>query len=214
MTIFGGVVTGTDVEQRVLGTARYWWEVYMRNRELELNLPVGSIARPVTWKTVNDFNDQNPEDQPPLIAIISDGLVGQPVQQGDGTMYATWRVGMGFVVEAALPQDAQDIVKNIYMPTMRLIMLQKQSLKKWGDPNAVGFGMGNVWFDENYDDIYPEAERTIFSGTQEYHVTVHDVVNRYGGPNAPADVEDQPGSSWPTINLPESTISVVAREEE
>jgi hypothetical protein len=149
-----------------------------------------------------------------LIAIISDGLVGQPVQQGDGQHYATWRVGIGFVVEAALPQDAQDIVKNIYMPTMRLILLQKQSLRDWSDPSSEGFGMGNVWFDENYDDIYPSGERTIFSGTQEYHITVHDVVDRYGGPNAPADPEDQPGSDWPMVNGPDSTISVVAREEE
>lgn len=131
MSLFKSDISAGDVERRVLGTLQYWLEAYLQDREIALGRARDSVQRPKTWRRVNEFDDKNPEDQTPFVAVISDGLARQPVQNGEGGFLATWTIGIGVIIEASTEQAAQDLVKDVYLPVVRKIMLQKQSLKNW-----------------------------------------------------------------------------------
>jgi len=195
-TIFGNVISARTVEWAVQGTLQYWLETYLRDREISLGKEEGFYARPRSYKIVNAWDDKNPEHATPFIAIVSDGLVDEPLQDGEGGLRAEWRINVGIVVEASTIEDAEFIVKDVYLPVIRMILLQKQSLRDWADPDAEPLGMGTQWYDEQYPDVTGDLERSLFAGLQLFSVMVHEVVNRYGGPTSPADPDTQPGSSW------------------
>jgi hypothetical protein len=199
-TVFGPTVSGREVEFAALQTLRYWFETYLQDRELETGREPGSVARPRVYRVVNEFDDKNPEDQTPFIGIISDGIARAPRQAGKGTFMATWNLGIGVVIEASTDEASQTILKDIYCPVIVKIMLQKQSLRDWTDPDANPFTAGIDWLGMSYDSVaFGNEERTLWTGALMFEVTVDNVVNRYGGPNTPTD--PVPGSDWP---LPES----------
>ena len=207
--VFGAVVSATDVENAVIQTLQYWFETYLQQRELERGEQRGSIERPFTWRTTNEFNDKNPEDSPPFIAVVSNGLTREPLRAGDGSVRACWGIGIGIILAASTREASLSLVKDYYIPTIRRILVQKQSLREW--PNGEAFAYGVDWIDEGYDDVtFDEADRSLGQGQLMFEVEVDQVVDRFGGPNAPADPVHQPGSNWPEAQ----TGSVQVRKEE
>jgi hypothetical protein len=201
MTVFGPLIAAPDVERAVLNTLQYWLESYLRNRELMLQLEWGDIERIRTWKITNTFDDKEAEDQTPFLCVISDGLAGRPLQEGNGEFRAKWDIGIGIIVASATGEDAQRVVKDVYCPVIRQILLHKQSLRDWTDPDAQPFSSGVEWVDESYKDVFgDDASRTLFNGQLDFEVEVSSVVSRYGGPATPVDPDSDPGSSWPTAD--------------
>jgi hypothetical protein len=199
-TVFGPTVSARDVESHTLLTLQYWFETYLQDRELETGRARGSVARPKSWRIVNKLDTANLEDQTPFVAVISDGLSGPPVNSGTGSVMATWSVGVGIIASASTEDAAQLIVKDIYCPVVRKIMLQKQSLRDWTDPTADPFSNGVDWIHEAYDNVaFGNAERTLWSAVVLFEVTVDAVTFRRGGPLAPADPTTQPGTDWDLV---------------
>lgn len=200
-TVFGPTISAPDVERRVISTLQYWFETYLQNRELETGRDRGSVERPHTWKIVNEFNDKNPEDAVPFIGIISDGLADLPTSNGQGRITAKWGIGIGVVCESNTDENAQLLVKDIYCPVIRNILLQKPSLRDWATVDSVPFSNGVDWVNETYSDVaFGNAERTLWSAIVLFEVTVEGVAIRRGGPITPADPVTQPGSDWPVAD--------------
>jgi hypothetical protein len=204
MTVFGPTISAYDVERHVRDTLQYWFESYLQNREIEVGVDRGSIARPKSWRTIRTFDEKNPEDATPFVAIVSDGLARPPAQEGDGSFRATWVIGIGVVIEAKSEADAQLLVKHIYLPVILKILMQKQSLRDWTDSTAEAWSDGIEWLDEAYDEVVSDMERTLYNGQLTFEVGVSGVLNRSGGPTSPADPVTQPGSEWPLVQ----TVSV------
>ena len=200
MSVFGPTITGYDVEQRVTMTLKYWFETYLQQREIEIGWKRGSTARPRSWRTIRTFDEKNPEDATPFIAVVSDGLAEEPKQEGDGTFRTKWVIGIGVVMEAKDEHAVQFLTKHIYLPVLLKIMLQKQSHRDWGFDDAEAWASGTEWLDLNYNEIQSELERTLYNGQLTFEVEVADTINRYGGPMSPADPVEQPGSSWPNVD--------------
>lgn len=197
-TVFGPTVSGREVERRVEATLRYWFETYLQDREIETQRVRGSVARPRTYKVVNEFDDKNPEDQTPFISLVSSGLVGPPRNSGKGSVMATWSIGVGVVIEASTEQASQDILKDIYCPVIVKILLQKRGLNDWSQPGSTSWTNGLDWVDMGYDSVaFGNEERSLWMATLLFEVTVDNVLNRLTGPTTPADPVIQPGTDWP-----------------
>lgn len=199
--VFGPQVSGEDVEQHVVRTLKHWLETYLRERELLTGRDMGSVARPKSWLVAPTSDDRNPEDQFPMIMVNCTGLAGVPLQEGDGSFRAPWEISVSVLLSAKTMADSQSLVKGVYCPAIRMILLQKQSLRQWEDPNAKPISDGIEWTDEGYQSPLgnESADQTLFQGQITANVWMGGIVNRYDGPKNPADEEGQPGSHWPQV---------------
>lgn len=196
MSVFGPLISGYDVEQRVQDTLKFWLDTYLQEREFRTGRDCGSVARPKSWRTIRTFDEMNPEDQTPFIAIVSDGLAHEPVAEGDGSYIANWVIGVGVVISARSEAEAQILTKDIYLPTIRQLLLHKQSLRDWSDSTAEEWSDGIDWTDESYDEVASDMERTLYNGQLTFEVRVANVVTRSGGPREPSAPCVEEGD-WP-----------------
>lgn len=208
MSIFGAITLGDDLENAVLTTLETWWPVYMKEVELQANIPVGSLPAPKSWLKADQL-DRDAGDNLPAIVVVSPGLSSRshPAQEGDGSFRVWFSIAAGVFVSADRRAHTMRLVR-IYTAIARTIMLQKQSLG--------GFAAGTTWLDESYDDNFPFADdKTISAGQVIFEVEVDGVVNRFGGPTTGAvvpvatpDPATQPGSDWPLVATVTSTVEV------
>jgi hypothetical protein len=200
--IFQQIVDGGAIELWVQETLRDWFPVYLPELEIQKGLTPGEYPLPRAY-VVSETGDKEAGDQLPAVAIISPGLTGDPpLQEGDGTIRASWHVGVGVYVSAR-DRDTTREMGRIYCAVVRSIILQHQSLGK----RAAGVR----WVDESYDDEFQFVDRsTITFGQVIFEVEVAGVVNAHAGPTKPPDPVVQPGQQQPVAN--EVIIDEIRRE--
>lgn len=208
--IFGQIKIADDLDQAVISTLSAWFPTYIRELEIQANIPNGSIQQPKSFLTA-DKVDRSSADQLPSIVVVSPGLSGKkPMQEGDGTFRVFFSVGVGIFVSANNRANTMRLVR-IFTAIVRTIMLQKQDLN--------GYAAGTTWLDESYDDDFNFTDKqTISQGQVVFEITVDSVVSRFGGPAVygqtdPApDPVTQPGSDWPLATSVTATVEVEDEE--
>lgn len=174
----------------MIATLDKWYPTYLKEMELQLGQPMGMIPEPRSYSTRNNY-ESFPEDQLPMCIVVSPGLSGRPLREGDGMYRAPWRVGVGVVVSANDYQTTREL-GLLYAAATRAIIVQHASLG--------GFAAHTSWDDESYDDEpIPEADRSVMSVYNLFTVEVEDVVTAYAGPDAPDDYP--PGGQWPIAEV-------------
>jgi len=202
--IFGNIKSSDQVEQAALDTLKLWWKTYSREFELQRNLPQDSLPLPKSYLTAARVDHEN-ADQLPAVVVVSPGLSGKkPHLEGDGTYRADFAIGIGVFV-AGRDRNSTKSLCRWYVSIARAIMLHRQTLG--------GFADGTTWVDESYDDRFTfEDNQTVGAGQCIFEITVHDVVQRWGGPPVPVgpDPDTQPGSDYGVVE----TVSAVVEIEE
>lgn len=203
MSKFDTIFTADQLEYQVSQTLQSWFPVYIREVELQTNVPTDALPLPRSYLT-SDQIDREAANQLPSIVVVSPGLVGRtpPQQEGDGSFNAAFSIAVGIFVSADRRSSTLRLVR-LYTAIVRAIMLQQQGLG--------GMGAGSYWLDESYDDHFPFVDdQTISAGQVLFEIWVANVVNRYAGPEPPPDPVKQPGSDWgkaetvtPTVVLKE-----------
>jgi hypothetical protein len=184
----GAVVTGRDVELAALALLQRWSGTYLAEMERQSGRAPASLPRVRGWATAADFETW-PEDQVPRVLLVSPGLLGPPMADGNGTYRATWSLGLGVVVSAA-SMDETMVLAKLYTAALRVCLLQHQSLE--------GFAAGVEWLDESYDDLPSIDTRSLGAGQAIFAVTVDDVSRRWGGPPTPSEPPTPDTAPLPT----------------
>lgn len=180
MTIFSSIISGAEVEKAAMDTLQEWLPTYLEEMCRQTGREPGSLPYIRSWKTVNDF-ESFPEDQIPLLLLISTGLAEPPLKEGDGKYRATWILGTGVVCSGQDQQGSNDLAK-LYSAAVRAALLQRPSLG--------GLAHGTDWEDERYNDLPAENGRTLAAGQNIFSVEVRGVLDVQAGPGAPDPLPD------------------------
>jgi hypothetical protein len=78
----GAVVTGRDVELAALALLQRWSGTYLAEMERQSGRAPASLPRVRGWATAADFETW-PEDQVPRVLLVSPGLLGPPMADGN-----------------------------------------------------------------------------------------------------------------------------------
>lgn len=189
MSVFKTILTGSEVELGVIATLKEWMPTYLRELELQLGRIENKIPPPIMYTQTTEIEDIN-FDQLPTALVVSPGLGGTPMADGEGTYRAPFVIGVAVICSAKDQETTKDLAK-IYAAAVRAVLLQKRVPSLGGQVD---------WIDESYDDLPELDQRTMCAGYGLFSVWVDDLVTRVGGPLAPADPETQPGSVWPTAD--------------
>lgn len=203
--IFGKVVTGAMVERAVVDfltaedeeTGGNWFATALGEIERVEGLEPGSVQTPLGVVTSSDF-EKWPEDQLPVILVISPGLVRPPVRRGRASLSMTWAVGVAGIVADTTPESSRRL-GQVYAAAASLAIMTHRSLGGF----ATG---GTVQMDERYDDIDFGDGRTIGAGRCVFYVTVEDARSTAGGPPRPLPEPGTDPGPWPDVT--ETSITV------
>src|SRR5215831_6323641 len=199
-SIFGRIVTGSDVEAWCLGELTVWSSTYLAEVERQAGLSGHDLPRVRSWQTATSF-DKWPEDQLPCGLLVSVGLSELPLMDGAGSYRARWQMGLGIIVSARTEAETHRLAQ-LYVAAHRALIVQR--------PGLGGNAIGVVWQDENYDQLPFDDERSLGAGMANFTVEVEDVTTWGMGPNAP-DVPLSPDDTlpWPpyqTVKTHQETV--------
>lgn len=194
--IFGPIVTGKTVRNRMSGHLRTWLPTYLPEISRQDGRAAEALPLPRSWVSALDLTDGKfIEDAMPSCVVVAPGLIEEPVRKS-GMWIATWAVSVGVVVSGQDRENTFDL-SELYAATVRAAVLQHPSLG--------GFATGIDWMGERYDDIPNEMLRTLAAGTVQFAVEVQDALRPADGPEEPlVDAIPDPG---PRATFAEVTVT-------
>lgn len=195
-SIFGRIVTGSDVEDWCIALLKRWTSTYLAEVERQHGLPQLHYARPRSFVRTASF-DQWPEDQLPRIVMASAGQATPPRKRGDGRYQCWWVMGFGCVCSARYQEEAHEMALD-YVAAVRTLIIQRPSLD--------GHAHGTVWLDERYDDLVYDDSRSLSSGQAHFTVEVEDVASANAGPLLPDPPSVDPWAPWPLVQTHEEHV--------
>jgi hypothetical protein len=195
-TIFGRIVSGSDVEDWCIALLKRWMSTYLSEVERQHGLPALHYARPRSYVRTISF-DQWPEDQLPRIVMASAGQATPPSRDSNGLYWCKWLMGFGCVCSAKYQELAHEMALN-YVAAARTLIIQRPSL----DGNADGI----TWLDERYDDLAYDDLRSLSSGQAHFTVEVQNSATANAGPLLPDPPKDAPWAPWPTVQTHEEQL--------
>lgn len=200
-SIFGRIVSGSDVETWCWQTLRTWIGTYLAEVERQAGITAGSMQRPRGFVTSPSL-DKWPEDQLPALLVISIGLSEPPLRSGDGRFRARWDMGLACIVSARKQEEARSLAM-LYMAALRALFVQRPSLG--------GNAAGTVWTGESYESLDFDDVRTLMAGIASFTVEVADVVTANAGPlrpDVPLTPDTEPWDDWPTVESVEVHVTL------
>jgi hypothetical protein len=187
MTIFGSIITGSDVEAAVRTTVQRWQGDYLAEIAEQHGRARGDLPRFRSFLTTLDL-DKFSEDQTPACLVVAPGTVELPEKWSEKYL-ARWAVGVGCVVSGQDEANTYELI-SLYAAAVRAMIVQHKSLG--------GFAENTVWASERYDELATSDLRTIAAGTVQFYVDVKDVVDTTLGPTTPSVDSTVPPGNWPT----------------
>ena len=203
MTLFDIIKTGWDVEQAVMNHLDYWLPAYLAEMERQRGIRARSLPMIKAFTSSNQFRKW-PDERFPTCVVISPGIVGEPLRDGEGKYRARWAAGVAVVVKGRKRSEVSEAAK-LYAAAVRGAMLQHPALEN--------FAAGIDWIDETYTDVPVDDERTLGAAQGIFLVEVRDAVNTSAGlitaPEDPYNV----ARDWPTVQTTEIRVERLEEEE-
>jgi hypothetical protein len=196
LSIFGRIVTGSDVEDWCIALFKRWISTYLSEVERQHELAQGYYARPRSFVRAISF-DQWPEDQLPRLVMTSAGQATPPTKDSRGLYTCRWVMGFGCVCSARYQEEAHEMAL-IYVAAVRTLIIQR--------PDLDGYASGTVWLDERYDDLVYDDSRSLSAGQAHFTVTVEECATANAGPTAPDVPQDDPWAHWPIVETHEEQV--------
>lgn len=194
--LIGAIIDCDTVEKAMQATLADYLPTYLGELERLKGYTAGQIARPAGVITASEFAKW-PEDQLPLIMVVSPGLEGSPVRSsGAGAYDAQWSVTVAAVVADVDELETRRLMSS-YAAAIRAAVVQHKALRSSLHPN--GFAQFAEWRDESYSDIPFGDTRALDSCRVVFTVGVENVVTQAAGPRLPLpDPSVDPGP-WPPV---------------
>lgn len=203
--VFGNIFVASKLEDAVKSILQAWFPTYLKEIEYQLSMPVGVLPAPRDYTARTDI-DGLPGEIMPRCTVISPGIMGRPIKDGNGVYRATWGLGVGVAVAHA-DENLARLHSHIYGAAARAILVQPRN----------GLGLGGAvnsieWLDENYDKL-PIADlvQQYWAAAEYFAIEIHDLVTKHRGPTAPDIVPGTPygivGDGKIIIDLQKEDIS-------
>src|SRR5580765_5903638 len=142
MSIFDEIKISSQLETAVKDTLNLWWDVFAKEVELQMGIPVGSLTKPIAFMTSAQV-DRELSPPMPGIVVVSPGMgPTKPLRDGDGFYRTFWHIAIAVFVSAKDRDSTADLLR-LYAGIARTIIIKKSSLG--------GFANGLTWEDESYD---------------------------------------------------------------
>jgi hypothetical protein len=199
-SVYGPIVTGATVEHAALDTIREHTRRYLDETCRQAGRD--PLPDPRGYIVASTFSKW-PEDQVPVVVVISPGWAARPRRGGDGRALVPWTLAAGIVTSAKPDRTRENA--QLYVAAIRTLLAQQQSLG--------GLADGVDCIDEDY--IPPFAftrTRTLLAVQATFVVTVPDAFTYGAGGDArwlppdPPDPTDPP--NWPTVKRTEIRLTL------
>lgn len=210
-SVFGQLVTATDVRQAAQETLNLWLPYTLREAARQLNAnraarglapqvdPV-KIELPASSLRLADPSAYQDSDLP-AVFTTSPGISDIDLHE-NRTYTARWRLIATAVVREHSFEAVADYV-GVYTAAMRMALAQHRTLG--------GLANGVDWVGEEYNALDSNDQRTLGGGFAEFLVTVHDVLSQRGPQTPPGDPFD-PGELY-TLQDPVLRLDVAGPDE-
>jgi hypothetical protein len=201
--VYGRIVTGNDLERSALDLLRAKLPEYVGEVERQHGQTPGKRQTPRGYIVASQFAKW-PEDQLPVVVVISPGVTGPPRRAGDGRTLASWALSAGVINSAAHIEKVRENALD-YVAAIRTLLAQEQTLG--------GLATAVDWIDEDYIPPFPYGQsRSLFGAQAIFTVTVDDVVSYGrgpGGPWGPPPAPDDPtdATRWPPVKRAVVTVA-------
>lgn len=204
MSVYGSIVSGSQVDDAVLAHLQDWLPAYLNEaaRQAEVDVP----TMPRTWAKRVD-GSWWPEDRFPVVVVTTQGIQADGVERrGDGAAGGWFVVSVTAFVNGKSADDAR-LTAQTYTAALRAAVVQHGALG--------GFAQAIDWRGEGYDLIDAEDEARVYAGGQiVIGVLVEEIVNAFGGPATPPTDPGVPGTDDPTVaSHTEVLIPKTSKEE-
>jgi hypothetical protein len=201
-SVHGRIVSGAEVERAALAVLREHVPDYLVEVERQYGREPGKLQPPRGYILASQF-EKWPEDQLPVVVVISPGLAARPRRFGDGRVMAPWGLAAGVITSASSIERTRENAL-LYLAAVRTVIAQWESLGE--------FTQGVEWQDESYDELPFSDTRTLFAAQALFAVTVDDVLTYGGGPGGrypylppdgqtPTDPPDWPRATSADVEL-------------
>lgn len=187
MSIYGPLITDTEVERQVLAALQGWLPSYLT----EVNRQDGelaSVAMPRSYEVARDALQRWNEQALPAIIVQVGGTLDTSRR---GSKY---RVTYGCQIGAVLAGQTRENTRTlagVYGAAIAAALCQHGDLE--------GFADGIEWADTTYDLIAEERSRTLMAAVVSVDVAVNSVLDVEKGPSGPTPDPTDP----PTPGLPD-----------
>lgn len=191
MSIFGELIDGAIVEEDIKSHLQLWLPTYLTQLAEDRGLARGAIALPKSWVNTTEFDTEWSAHNTPAILIISSGLAGPPIREGDGSFRGTFMVGIGVVASAGGKDSRKNsnILARRYGGAIAWAMMQNPALSDQVE--------GVTWEDLGYDDITPEDHSGLASANLVFSVEYANILNANLGPGTPTPLPDPVDDPYP-----------------
>jgi hypothetical protein len=201
--VYGRIVTGNDLERATLDLLRDKLPDYIREVERQHGQTPGQRQPPRGYIVASLFSKW-PEDQLPVVVVISPGLTATPRRSGDGRTLARWGLSAGVINSARTIDTTRENALD-YVAAIRTLVAQEQTLG--------GLATAVDWIGEDYIPPFNYGQtRSLFGAQAIFTVTVDDVVSYGRGPGGPwgppPDVDDPADAQhWPPVKRAVVTVA-------
>lgn len=217
MSVWGPIVDGDDVEAALIAHLEHWMPAaaaYVRR----VKDPDGKLW-PDGISEIREYGVSHadaaarkwPEDQLPMLLAQSPGMEGDPVEEEDGVVSATYGVMLSAIASSVTIEDAKKLAR-LYASAARLAILQAPQLDAGtGDAFADGVKSGAERNGQVRTGI--EGERNLMICSIPYLIEVPEILKVNAGPIVvPTDVDEEP-EPWPEVKEGGGSAAVDALTE-
>lgn len=179
MSIFGPIITDTQVENRVRDQLRLWLPSYLDETARQDSF--ASVAHPLSYETIRDRVTKWTEQALPAVIIEIGGTVAT---RRIGSEYrVVYACNVAAVIGGQTRANTRQLA-GIYGAAIAAALVQHGDLD--------GFAGGVEWTDTAYDSISEDRSRTIMAVVVSLDVAVNAVLDVAMGPAGPPPPEGDP----------------------
>jgi hypothetical protein len=170
-SVYGRIVTGTDVRAAAQATLEQWLPSYLAEMQRQKSLSLPPVRHYSTG-----IDPATPADQLPGVVLVAPGITGTPERRGAGVYDAWWALGVGVVVAHEL-RDTACLWAETYTGAIKACLVQQKSLG--------GFAADLEWVDEEVTQADWNTTYSVWAGALEFTVLVPAVLDSSGGLASP-----------------------------
>lgn len=192
MSIYGTIISGNNVADRIETFIRKWSVTYIAEVGFQNGYRRTELPGFASYTRSAHGVDKWSNAQVPACIIVVPSLTGVIEHSGDGTYNLEWSVGIGSVCSSRSIDETTELAQ-MYTAAMRALMLQHGSMD--------GFSSGIRLVDERYDPLSFNDSRTLAAGIVNLGIMVPSVLNSRLGPmEPPVDPYLAPGD-WGEVQV-------------
>lgn len=204
MSNFRIFYAGRHVEEAVILTLLKWGQTWIAETERQNNIEPRKLPVPQRgqFTTISEVFLKWPEDQTPVVLVISRGLDGPPRVEADRSLTAPVVVDLGFIASSGFYNAAREVAQLLAAAYSQVLL--RHPLEELETDGVEYLG-------ERYGDLPTQEDRFMGAARLSFRIWVKNWRNERGGPinrDEPPDDPYQPGGTLPTVHPDRINVTI------